>query len=75
MGGVVRKSWPSDVVLSIRRDSEEEVSDAVSESVSLLGARFLEASSPRDDNSLWRGYTIISIKHGVIIDTYIEIQV
>ena len=75
MGSVVRKSWPSDVVLSTGCDSEEEVSDAVSESVSLLGARFLEASSPRDDNSLWRGYTIISIKYGVIIDTYVEIQV
>jgi len=74
MGSVVRKSWPSDVVLSTGHDSEEEVSDAVSESVSLLGARFPEASSLRDDNSLWRGYTIISIKYGVIIDTYVEIQ-
>jgi len=74
MGGVVRKSWPSNVVLSTGHDSEEEVSDAVSESVSLLEARFLEVSFPRDDNSLWRGYTIISIKYGVIIDTYIEIQ-
>jgi len=37
MGGVVRKSWPSDVILSTRCDSEEEVSDAISESVSLSG--------------------------------------
>jgi len=74
MGSVIRKSWPSDVVLSTGRGSEEEVSDAVSESVSLSGARFSEASSPRDDNSLWGGYTIISIKYRVIIDTYVEIK-
>jgi len=55
MGGVVRKSWPSDVILSTGRDSEEEVSDAVSESVSLLEAQFSEASSPRDDNSFVEG--------------------
>ena len=56
------KPRPSDVAPSTEHDSvEEEVFDAVSESVSLSQERFSETSSMRDVESLWRGYKIISI--------------
>ena len=76
-GGVVtnNKPWPSNVAPSAGHDSvEEEVFDAVSESVSLSQERFSETSSMRDVKSLWRGYKIISIlKDQVTIDTYVEV--
>ena len=58
------KPWLSDVITSTKGDSvKEKVSDTVSESVSLVGTQFPEVSCMRNDNSLWRGYTIIRIKY------------
>ena len=53
-GRVVRndKPWLSDVITSTEGDSvEEEVSDTVSELVSLVGTWFPEVSRMRNDNS------------------------